>query len=133
MLFVVFFSIVFGIRLLCDPMDRSRIRIEVETKGGVVSDIRWNPFGPGWFGDNIDRIYEVDYTDNLGNGRQAYVKTSMWSGVYFTKDQIIRPTSRSSNTLNLNLSEVEKLKLENEKLKKELDTLKTQILPGKDS
>ena len=74
------------IRLIAGSLDRERIRKYVEDRGGTILEIRWDPFGPGWFGSRNERIYAVSYRDCDGNTHDAHCKTSLWSGVYFTDD-----------------------------------------------
>ena len=76
------------IRLGVGSMDRSRIEEYVNDRGGRVVSITWAPFGPGWFGEKNDRIYEVVTYDADGRQHFAAAKTSMWSGVYWTEDQV---------------------------------------------
>src|SRR5437899_1634519 len=73
------------IRLVADKLDRDRIREYVESRGGKVREIRWNPFGPGWLGSR-ERIYDVEYQTKQGTTRTHTCKTSMFSGVYWTEE-----------------------------------------------
>jgi hypothetical protein len=75
------------------------------------------PFGPGWFGEKSDRIYAVRYLDKDGNEHEARCKTSMWTGVYFTQDEIVRHAKRPSD-------KQESLEEENRRLRDELERLK---------
>lgn len=77
------------VRLSAGSLDRDRIRRYIATRNGRMIAANWSPFGPGWFGDERDRIYRVSYIDADGNRHQAYCKTSLWSGVYFTQDRVI--------------------------------------------
>jgi hypothetical protein len=77
-------------RLLAGSMDGDRIERYVRQRGGRILTRQWAPFGRGWFGERNDRIYEIEYEDRNGDRRRATVKTSLWSGVYLTDDQIIR-------------------------------------------
>lgn len=77
-------------RLLAGSMDGDRIESYVRQRGGRILTRQWAPFGKGWFGERNDRIYEIEYEDRNGDRRRATVKTSMWSGVYLTDDQIVR-------------------------------------------
>jgi hypothetical protein len=76
------------LRLTKGGMDRGRINSYIEAHGGRLIDASWRPFGPGWLGKHYDRIYKVRYLDKDGNHHHAYCKTSGWSGVYFTDDNI---------------------------------------------
>jgi len=79
-------AIVAVFRIAADRLDRQRICEHVESTGGTVEDIAWNPFGTGWFGSRNERIYEVTYRTRHGKTVSATCKTSMWSGVYWTSD-----------------------------------------------
>src|SRR5262245_32751136 len=94
MIVVLVIVLVVVIRLIAGGWDRDRIRQYVQSKGGRVIDIHWDPFGPGWFGEKSDRIYEVHYVDEDENEHQAHCKTSMLTGVYFTEDRIVRHAER---------------------------------------
>ena len=113
----IFVAIAF--RFAAGSMDHGRLRSYVEARGGEVIEINWAPFGPGWFGGNKERIYHVRYLDRDGNEHEAYAKTNMWSGVYFTEDRIVRygkpPIAEE---------EVESLEEENARLRAELERLK---------
>ena len=108
------------IRLAAGGMDHGRIRSYVESRGGTVLDSSWAPFGPGWFGEKSDRIYRVRYLDQDGNEHEAHAKTSMWTGVYFTDDQIVQYADRPSPTAR----EAESLEEENRRLREELERLR---------
>ena len=73
------------LRVIADRMDRERIREYLEAKGGKVLDITWEPFGPGWFGSESERIYEVTFRMRKGAVLKATCKTSLFSGVYWTE------------------------------------------------
>ncbi len=108
------------IRLAAGGMDQDRIREYVESRGGRFLQARSAPFGPGWFGEKSDRIYAVHYLDRDGNEREAHCKTSLWTGVYFTRDEIVsyaerpRPTSATASSLEA----------ENQRLREEVERLK---------
>jgi hypothetical protein len=116
---LVVIGIAIAFRLFAGSMDRARLRQYVETRGGRVIDATWAPFGPGWFGGNKERIYQVRYLDHDGNVHEAYARTSMWTGVYFTEDQIIQ---RSKPPIGQ--EEAESLEEENARLRSELERLK---------
>jgi 5-methylthioribose kinase len=121
--------IVIVVRLAAGGMDRDRIRLYIEERGGKVIDTFWEPFGPGWFGERSDRIYSVRYRDRDGNEHQAYCKTSMWSGVYLAEDRIVKNAASAP-------SEVQTLEAENQRLREELERLKRaqqQAEPGSDA
>ena len=70
-------------RLIADRLDRRRIRENLSERGCSTIEIHWSPFGPGWFGENGDRIYEVIYLNKSGRRIVANCKTCMLSGVYW--------------------------------------------------
>src|SRR5436190_22999154 len=78
------------IRFAAGGLDQDRVRQYVEERGGKLITAEWAPFGPGWFGEKSDRIYEVRYLDVDRNEHLAYAKTSMWTGVYLTEDRIVK-------------------------------------------
>jgi len=88
--------LVIGLRLIAGRMDHKRVRQYVHSRGGQVLAIKWSPFGPGWFGEKSDRIYSVSYLDQDGNEHAAYCKTSLWTGVYFTQDHLVKHFDRSA-------------------------------------
>jgi hypothetical protein len=104
-------------RLVAGGLDHDRVREYVESRGGKIVETHWSPFGPGWFGEKSDRIYAVRYLDRDGNEHRAHCKTSMWTGVYFTQDEIVQHARRSSN-------KQESLEEENRRLREELERLK---------
>jgi hypothetical protein len=77
-------------RLIAGAWDGTRIQLYIERDGGELISRNWNPFGPGWWGNNSDRIYQIRYRDREGCVHEAHVKTSVLSGVYLTEDRIIR-------------------------------------------
>ena len=106
------------IRLLAGGLDHDRVEQYIELRGGRVVDARWAPFGPGWFGEKSDRIYEVRYLDRDGNEHEAHCKTSLWTGVYFTEDRIVRSETPLAEATTASLEE------ENRRLREELKRLK---------
>jgi hypothetical protein len=111
-----------GFRLLAGNLDHGRIRAYVADRGGRVLEIRWAPFGPGWFGEKTDRIYDVRYIDRAGNERRAACKTSLTTGVYFTYDEVIRPAERPIEPA-VDRAELE---AENRRLREELARLRRE-------
>ncbi len=118
------FAIVFGIigliilvRLIAGGFDTDRIAGYFNQDGKEFISKEWAPFGKGWFGEKSDRIYLVKYKDRDGHLHQAYCKTSMFSGVYITDDQIIEYNNEA-------FDDTETLKAENEKLKEEIKKLR---------
>jgi hypothetical protein len=53
-------------RLYSGRFDRERIRKQVESRGGKVVDISWNPFAGGWWGPRNVRHYDVTYRTHRG-------------------------------------------------------------------
>jgi hypothetical protein len=117
-LFVVVLAIM--IRLIAGSMDGDRVERYIRDRGGRLISKQWNPLGRGWFGEKDSRIYNVHYVDAEGNEREATVKTSMMSGVYFTEDRIIRPMRRLDQTPVEPISELERLRAENARLREQL-------------
>lgn len=70
-------------RLVAGRLDRERIREYIESAGGRVLNIVWNPTGPGWLGSS-ERIYDVTYETRGGEVLTATCKTTLTSGVYWT-------------------------------------------------
>jgi hypothetical protein len=89
-LVIFFIAVAIAIRVLAGGMDHDRVRQYVQSRGGRVIEANWAPFGKGWFGEKGDRIYKVRFLDRDGNEHRAHCKTSTFSGVYFTEDQIVR-------------------------------------------
>lgn len=88
------------IRLIAGSFDGDRVKAYVEDDlGGELIDQSWDPLGPGWFGEKDSRIYEIVYRDKAGSMHRASVKTSMLSGVYFTRDQIIESAKNKEISL----------------------------------
>lgn len=83
------------IRLVAGKLNHARIREYITGQGGTVLGITWHPFGNGWFGEKDSVIYGVRYRDREGNIHDATCKTGMFSGVYFTNDNIISRARRS--------------------------------------
>lgn len=115
--------LVLVIRLLAGACDGGRVEAYVREQGWDLVEKRWDPFGPGWFGEKNARIYQIVYRDQQGSLHRAHVKTSMLSGVYLTEDRTMKePLSpvvhRNSDSLEA----------ENEKLRRriaELERTKT--------
>jgi hypothetical protein len=107
------------IRFAAGGLDHDRVRQYVEERGGKLISADWAPFGPGWFGEKSDRIYQVHYVDVDGNKHEAYAKTSMWTGVYLTEDRIVEYAKAPVDP-----EDVESLEEENRRLREELARLK---------
>ena len=75
-------AVLLAFRVAADRLDRARIRDFVAARGGRVTDVAWQPFGRGWFGEKGERVYRVRFTDDAGLAQEATFKTSLWSGVW---------------------------------------------------
>jgi hypothetical protein len=119
LLIALFIIIAIGIRLAAGGLDHDRVSQYVESRGGKVIEANWEPFGPGWFGEKSDRIYAVRYLDQEGNEHQAHCKTSLWTGVYFTEDRIVKYADRAD-------PQQPSLEEENRRLREELERLRRE-------
>lgn len=81
--FLGFIGVAVLARLIADRLDRQRIRDSLGARGCRTLEIHWDPFGPGWFGEKSDRLYEVVYAPPSGGRVVAHCKTSLFSGVYW--------------------------------------------------
>ncbi|HZN33047.1 MAG TPA: hypothetical protein VFB80_04480 [Pirellulaceae bacterium] len=126
---VVALGIALAIRLLAGTLDHDRIRQYVQQRGGSVRSIQWSPFGHGWFGDKHHRIYEVAYDDADGNPHVATCKTSLWSGVYWTEDQVAgrQPFARLPRPPANVFEDPAQLAAENQRLHEEVQRLKQEL------
>jgi hypothetical protein len=84
-LHIFLFAIAAGllIRVVMHFVDKSRIKDDVESKGGRIISINWNPFGRGWFFEKNERHYSVTYINSSGATVSATCKTSLFTGVYW--------------------------------------------------
>lgn len=94
LIFILFIGVGLMIRLFAGSMDGDRVEVYVRERGGRLLEKTWAPFGKGWFGEKDSRIYEITYLDRDGNTHRATCKTSMFSGVYFTEDNIVAYAAR---------------------------------------
>ena len=72
-------------------VDKNRIKNEVESKGGRVVSISWNPFARGWFFEKNERHYTVIYADRSGATVTTTCKTSLFTGVYWAEGPRLEP------------------------------------------
>lgn len=72
-------------RIVMHFVDKNRIKDEVESKGGRVISISWNPFARGWFFEKNERHYDVTYVDRSGITLSTTCKTSLFTGVYWAE------------------------------------------------
>lgn len=75
-------------RFVTHRLDRARIQKYADSQGWELLDCRWKLLGPGWFGSNRERFYEVRYRDAQGRTHSAFAKTSALAGVYLTEDRV---------------------------------------------
>lgn len=118
-IFAAFIVLAIVIRLFAGRLDGNRVGEYIRMQGGELIESRWSPFGRGWLGDKDDRIYQVRYRDRTGNIHQATVKTSMFSGVYFTEDRVVEQGS-------LGDSKATDLELENARLRARIAQLESR-------
>lgn len=90
LVFVGFAVLALVVRLMAGSFDGERVERYVREQGWTLIDRSWDPFGPGWFGEEDSRIYQIVYRDQQGNVHRAHVKTAMLSGVYLTNDRIVQ-------------------------------------------
>lgn len=117
----IFLLLALLIRLGAGSLDHGRVRRYITDRGGKVLHAGWAPFGPGWFGEKSDRIYEVHYIDKEGNEHRAHCKTSAMSGVYFTKDEIVKYAERPEEPRAQTLEE------ENRRLRAEIERMRRRV------
>jgi len=125
-IFIMFAILALLARFVAGNFDNDRIEQEINAKGGKLISKEWTPFGKGWVGEKNDRIYKVSYLDSEENVHEAYIKTSMFSGVYFTEDRIVKFSNSYNYRKEISEKEKGELILENEKLRAELEKLKKQ-------
>jgi hypothetical protein len=101
-------------------LDGDRIGEYVRQRGGKLLTKRWSPFGRGWFGERSDRIYEITYEDRDRNRRASTVKTSMFTGVYFTGDHIVHRARDADASPPPEEGELARLRAENARLRDRL-------------
>lgn len=126
LLIVGFLVLALVFRLIAGSFDGERIERYVQEQGWTLVDKSWDPFGPGWFGEQDSRIYQIAYADREGNIHKAHVKTSMMSGVYLTRDVIVQPAGterRESVEESEPTLSPEELRRENEDLRRRIAEL----------
>ena len=64
------------VRVVFHFIDKNRIQREIESHGGRVLSINWNPFARGWFFEKNERHYDVTYLDRTGATLSHTCKTS---------------------------------------------------------
>ena len=88
-LVLAFIVLAIVVRLIAGSMDEDRVGEYIRARGGRLLSKEWAPFGSGWGGEKDSRIYRVTYEDAEGRVHRATCKTSAFSGVYFTEDEIV--------------------------------------------
>ena len=124
LIFALFIGLAIVFRLIAGSMDRPRISDYIASRGGREQSISWAPFGPGWFGEKSDRIYQVRYVDNLGQLHDAHCKTSLTTGVYFTEDRVVSEPPFAKAPPEHFVDDRADLVRENRRLREELARLK---------
>ena len=86
-LHIIFIAVLaaIAVRVAVHFIDKSRIRREIESRGGRVVSIAWNPFARGWFFEKNERHYDVSYLDRSGARLSTTCKTSFFTGVYWAE------------------------------------------------
>ena len=92
--FFFFILAAVGIRVALHFVDKSRIRRELESRGGRVLSIKWNPFARGWFGEKGERHYDIMFRDRSGNDVSTTCKTSLLTGIYWAEGPTLAEESR---------------------------------------
>ncbi|MDQ8199240.1 hypothetical protein QEH56_13810 [Pelagicoccus enzymogenes] len=77
---------ILALRILAGKWDRKRIAGELEESGCKLVSATWSPFGKGSFGEDNSRTYEVTYLNPEGETIYATVKTSLFTGVFWSGD-----------------------------------------------
>jgi len=113
---VLFIVFVVVLRLFAGSLDTERIEQYVRDRGWKLIDRSWDPFGPGWFGEKSDRIYEIIFEDQQGDTHRAHAKTSLFTGVYLTNDRVVKHSARQAD-----------LESENERLKRRIAELEGRV------
>jgi len=126
MVFAGFAVLAIFLRWCAGTLDHERIGAYITSNGGRVESIHWAPFGPGWFGEKSDRIYQVRYVDSLGQLHEAHCKTSLTTGVYFTQDRVRTPVAAMRRGTSPFQNEEAHLAAENQRLRAELARLKKE-------
>jgi hypothetical protein len=83
-----------AIRVALHFIDKSRIKDEIEAKGGRVVTINWNPLGRGWLLERNERHYSVTYRNRSGATISTDCKTSLFTGVYWAEGPSVNQPPR---------------------------------------
>ena len=120
-LVLVIIVVAIFLRLIAGSLDKDRVEQYLRSRGCEPQEVTWEPFGPGFWGEQNDRIYRVRYRDPGGKLRQAWCKTNLWGSVYLSDDESLPIHPGKSTT---EMTKVELLEKENQKLRDELERLK---------
>jgi hypothetical protein len=67
---------------------KSSAKYEIQREGNEIVSIKWAPFGYGWFGEKDAFIFKIKYIDKDNRIHTVYCKSGIFSGVYFSKEDI---------------------------------------------
>lgn len=118
------------IRLIAGGMDGDRLDRYAREQGWTIVERNWTPFGPGWFGSQNERLYDVTYRNRAGETRRAYVKTSALAGVYVTEDRLVEPAPAPPAELPAAEDEATRLRRENDALRHRVAELERRSDPN---
>jgi len=68
---------------------KGNVKSKLLGKGYTVISVKWAPFGYGWFGEKDAIIFKAKYQDETGMTHTTYCKSGIFSGVYFSNDDLI--------------------------------------------
>lgn len=88
------------VRVVLHFVDKNRIQREIESRGGRVVSIAWNPFARGWFFEKNERHYQVTYVDRTGTAVSTTCKTSLFTGVYWAEGPSVTEKPRIASRLH---------------------------------
>lgn len=74
-------ALLIAIPLVAGPSDRKRIQEEIESNGGTVLKISYDPFAQFWLNRGWGRIYNVIYCTRDGQNVTAICRATMFSGL----------------------------------------------------
>jgi len=77
-----------GVWLLSVNWDKKRIERYFAGRGCEVVETTWRPFARWWSGDRNETHYQVWYRDRDGTTWECLCKTSMFTGVFTTEEQV---------------------------------------------
>jgi len=89
-----------ALRVACHFIDKNRIQHEIESQGGRVLSIAWNPFARGWFFEKNERHYDVTYIERTGATVSTTCKTSFFTGVYWAEAPSMVQSPRIASRLH---------------------------------